>query len=180
MVCARRPTTLHETLGATVGNRQLPRLQIQRRLVRTQPAKKELERRIRLRSPQKRAIKGGSHSNQPCSNSNTLAIRDQPSGKGTKNKGGRKGKGAGKGDKGKKSSYSHTGDSSGSAYTRGSRSRFDELTSPRTELHIRRLLLYLSVQQVQGQECNRYHACAGCDKANTPHVDCLCLEGVPL
>ena len=27
--------------------------------------------------------------------------------------------------------------------------------------------------------CKRYHACAGCDKASTPCVDCLCLEGVP-
>ena len=54
------------------------------------PKKKvaDLERRVRSRSPKKRAIKGGSHSNQTYSNSNTLAVRDQPSGKGTKNKGG--------------------------------------------------------------------------------------------
>ena len=30
------------------------------------------------------------------------------------------------------------------------------------------------------KKCKRAHACAGWDKANTPFVDCLCLEGVHL
>ena len=138
----------------------------------------DLERQVRSRSPKMRAIKGQSHSN-----TNTRAIRDQPSGKGSKNKGGRKGKGTGKGDKGKKSGPAQA-ESSGSASSGGTRSKFDELMSRGTELHIRNktfpgFCFNFQSYRCKDKKCKRAHACAGCDKANTPYVDCLCLEGVP-
>ena len=142
VVCKRRPTTPHETPGATVGNRQLPRPQFQRRLVRTQPGKKE-----------GRTWKGGSgqghqrsvpskegHIRISLTATTTLwRIVTNQVGKARRTK-----------------AKEQAGDSSGSAYTGGSRSMFDEHMSREIELHIRNKTF------------------PGCDKANTPYVDCLC------
>ena len=93
-----------------------------------------------------------------------------------------KGKGnKGKADKGKGNKGKGT---SKAEYVIGTGSRFDDLLASAgvlQRLHKRNFTTpgfcyNFQSRRCQDANCQRFHACAGCNTANVPHVDCLCLE----
>ena len=136
----------------------------------------ELEKKIRSGPPPQRAIKGTSKGKR--SKGGPLAIQDiSPAQKGAYKNKAIKGKGnKGKADKSKGNKGKGTGQGS----------LFDILmASPGAlqKLHRRNQNPPGFCYNFQSRRCNdeacvRFHACAGCNTANVPYVDCRCLETV--
>ena len=134
----------------------------------------DLERKNRSGPPPQRAIKGTGKGKK--NKGAPLAIQDVSAAQkgGSKSKAIKSKGNKGKADKGKGNKGKGTGKGSRWDILIASVGAFDRLH--KRNVNPPGFCYNFQSHRCNNEACERFHACAGCNTANVPYVDCLCLE----